>query len=333
MVHITEQSNNNIYVNGTKYEVMDALNNITLADSFVKNKIGTGHGEAKLYVGNYNERYTTFFDNLNRDFFFMKKDFDKYLLDAKDEFLNPQQDYNKKEEMPDRYNELLGIINDYNGGMMKFTMYRKDVNPPRVYLQSDSEYYSLMRELGIPNISYLSILKLKNLNTNKISYYCRIFIDYKPDIIKYESPMEKEQEEEILSSNLSEKRKHNLLDARQGQGEYRRKLLEECQSCPFTLVNDERLLIASHIKPWVKSNDKEKIDPKNGFALTPTYDKLFDQGFITFESDKKLKVSPWISPMNQNRLNIFDGKNMPTLQLDDKREKYLKYHRAEIFKG
>lgn len=308
------------------------MNNITLADSFVKNKIGTGHGEAKLYVGNYNERYHNFFDNLNRDFFFLKKDFDKYLLDAKDEFLNPQQDYNKKEEMPDRYKDLLGLLNDYDKGLMKFNMYRKDVAPPRVYLQSDSEYYKLMREVGIPNISYLSILKLKN-QTNKISYYCRIFIDYKPDIIKYESPMELEQEKEILSSDMSDKRKHNLLDARQGQGEYRKKLLEECQSCPFTLVNDERLLIASHIKPWVKSNDKEKIDPKNGFALTPTYDKLFDQGFITFCSDKKLKVSPWISPMNQNRLNIYDGKIINNLPLDNKREKYLEYHRLEIFKG
>lgn len=50
--------------------MIDALNNITLADSFVKNKIGTGHGEAKLYVGNYNKRYHNFFDNLNREFFF-----------------------------------------------------------------------------------------------------------------------------------------------------------------------------------------------------------------------------------------------------------------------
>ena len=38
-------------INGTKYQILDVLNNITLADSFVKNKIGKGHGEAKLYVG------------------------------------------------------------------------------------------------------------------------------------------------------------------------------------------------------------------------------------------------------------------------------------------
>lgn len=44
---------NNVYITiaGNRYKVLDALNNITLADSFVKNKLGTGHGEAKLYVG------------------------------------------------------------------------------------------------------------------------------------------------------------------------------------------------------------------------------------------------------------------------------------------
>ena len=37
--------------------------------------------------------------------------------------------------------------------------------------------------------------------------------------------------------------------------------------------------------------------------------------------------------MNQNRLNIYDGKIINTLPLDNKREKYLEYHRLEIFKG
>ena len=45
-----------VRIGGDIYEVMDSLSNITLADSFVKNKIGTGHGEAKLYVGNVLEK-------------------------------------------------------------------------------------------------------------------------------------------------------------------------------------------------------------------------------------------------------------------------------------
>ena len=99
------------------------------------------------------------------------------------------------------------------------------------------------------------------------------------------------------------------------------------------MINDERLLIASHIKPWVDSNDKEKIDPKNGFMLAPNYDCLFDKGFMTFSPDKEIIVSPWISPMNQKRLEIYTGKKVPKLPLDKEREKYLEYHRQYIYKG
>ena len=100
-----------IIINGIKYEIIDSLNNITLADSFVKNKISRRNGEEKLYVGNYTDRYVEFFDNLNRDFFFLKKDFEKYMFDAKEEFENPQQEYMNKSEMKKRYYELLEDIN------------------------------------------------------------------------------------------------------------------------------------------------------------------------------------------------------------------------------
>ena len=39
---------NFINILSKKYEIVDTLEYITLADSFVKNKIGKGHGEAKL---------------------------------------------------------------------------------------------------------------------------------------------------------------------------------------------------------------------------------------------------------------------------------------------
>ncbi|MDD4187664.1 MAG: HNH endonuclease signature motif containing protein [Bacilli bacterium] len=127
---------------------------------------------------------------------------------------------------------------------------------------------------------------------------------------------------------IKPKEKEAILKARVRQGEYRQKLLERCPYCPITLVSDERILIAS--KPWRKSTDFEKTDPNNGLILTPTYDKLFDNGFISFESDGTMLVSPWISPMNQKRLNIYNGKkvNMST----HKKEEYLFYHREFIFK-
>lgn len=46
-----------------------------------------------------------------------------------------------------------------------------------------------------------------------------------------------------------------------------------------------------------------------------------------------MMVSPWLSPMNQKRLGIYDGKKIEQLPLDEKRNIYLKYHREVIFKA
>ncbi len=316
-----------------KYEIVDTLEYITMADSFVKNKIGSGHGEAKLYVGNESERLLSFFSKLNESrCCFKKSDFEEYLSEAKSEFLDPQQEYVKKDEMPKRYEQLGFAINQFPDDCLYFDSYRVDVKPPRMYLNSKSNYYEFARELGLPNISYLSVLKLKSKN-NAILYYFKMFVDYKSDFVSYVFKEEEEQENRINQApDLSQKTKTSLITSRIGQGDYRRKLLEECPFCPFTMVSDERLLVASHIKPWVLSNDKEKVDPKNGFLFTPTFDRLFDRGFISFEDDKTLMVSPWISPMNQKRLGIYNGKIIEKLPLDEKRRAYLAFHREYIFK-
>lgn len=319
---------------GKEYEVINTLEYITLADSFIKeNKIGSGHGEAKLYVGNESDRLFEFFGDFDIDCFFCKKDFNMFLADSKQEYMNPQQNYIRFDNMQERYEKYVQEISELNEEILKFKLYRVDVEPPRVYVNAESTFWNLMRRIALPNISYLSVLKLKD-NENKFVYYFRIFIDYKFDINSYQMPEEKEQQSIIEEdTSLSSKQKDNIVRARIGQGEYRNKLLEECPFCPFTMVNDERLLIASHIKPWAKSDNKEKVDPKNGFMFTPTFDKLFDRGFISFKDDKTLMVSPWISPMNQKRLNIRDGIKINTLPLDETRCKYLEYHRNEIFKS
>lgn len=317
---------------GNNYEIVDTLEYVTLADSFVRNKIGTGHGEAKLYVGNESDSLSDFFLDYQCDCVFKKSDFEVYLNDAESEFLDPQQDYVKKDEMPDIYNRLKFAIEQVSDEVLPFEIYRVGVEPPRVYINSKSTYYDLMRNLGLPNISYLSILKLKSEN-NRFLYYFKMFVDYKSDLVSYVMKSEVEQEERISKDKaLSEKVKSTLINSRIGQGDYRKKLLEECPCCPFTMVTDERLLVASHIKPWVLSNDKEKVDSKNGFMFTPTFDRLFDRGFISFEDDKTLIVSPWISPMNQKRLGIYTGKIIDKLPLDEKRKKYLEFHREYIFK-
>ena len=211
-----------------------------------------------------------------------------------------------------------------NDEYLYFNIYRVDVKPPRIYINSHSKAYDLIRKIALPNISYIAILKLKN--QDDIIYYFRPFIEYNVDSLQKEEIKNIEND-----ANITTPERETIIKSRIGQGKYREELLKECPYCPITMVNDERLLIASHIKPWVESNNFEKTDSKNGFMFTPTYDKLFDRGFISFENDGTMLVSPWISPMNQKRLNIFNGKKIKMLPTEG-REAYLFYHRESVFK-
>ena len=323
---------------GITFEVVDAKEMITLADSFVMNKIGTGHGEGKLYVGQFNEETRNFWDDFVRETnkcFMLKEDMNAFLKDATFEFLSPSQPYQNPKRLASKYTELLSTVMALPNDFLYFNVYRSAITPPRVYINSDDDMYRLIREMGIPNISYLSILKLKRLTDGEIIYYFRQFIEYAPEVLAEQEFSEEEQEESIKNDDtISQTERDSIIRARRGQGEFRDRLLLDCPFCPITLVNDERLLIASHIKPWAAPGitNEERIDPKNGLALTPTYDKLFDRGFISFTDDKKMMVSPWLSPMNQKRLNIYDGKAIPLLPLDSKRKAYMAYHREHIFK-
>jgi len=75
---------------------------------------------------------------------------------------------------------------------------------------------------------------------------------------------------------------------RVNQGRFRKILLRHWGStCCVSGLNDERLLIASHILPWSMSTANQKGDPFNGLLLSVTWDALFDKGLISFDNDGK----------------------------------------------
>jgi hypothetical protein len=321
-----------IIISGTKYNVIDAKEKITVADSFVltSNKIGTAHGEGKLYVGNQNDETAEFFGQRGfiNNCLLLRKDLIEYLNDCKSEYKNPEQPYQKPNDLPALWDERIAKIEDLDE-VLPFKIYdQTQITGPRVYVNTQDENYKLIREISLPNISYLSVLKLETQEHN-IIYYFKPFVDYfgEYEIINFE----KEEIDKINEEDIPQEAKVNLIKARKGQGKYRENLLAQCPFCPITLVSDDRLLIASHIKPWVKSNDDEKIDPKNGFMLTPTYDFLFDRGYISFTNDKKIIISPWLSKMTCSKLNISNDKIYSLLPTEG-RENYLDYHRNEVLK-
>lgn len=319
-----------IEINGRKFKVIDAKEHMTIPDCFVKtNKIGTAHGEAKFYVGNESEELFGFFDDFGRECFFLKSDLEKYLDDAELEYKNPEQEYRNKKEMPKTWEAHKKVLGKIKNGAISFSIFRSRVTPPRVYINSNDEIYRFLREIALPGISYLSVLKLRS-KEGEIFYYFKPFLDYH-DLGEEDHPsLIREKEKEIEENEtLTAEQRFELKIARRGQGRYKENLFSECPTCIITGVTDERILVACHIKPWVDSDDIEKTDPKNGLVLTPTYHEMLDRGFISFEDDGTLLVSPWISPMNQKRLGLRPKKKY---SFDtDGRKAYLKYHRENIF--
>lgn len=321
-----------IVLDNQDFKVVGNKEKITIADSFVvrQNKIGVGNGEAKLYIGQDVSETRKFFGNNGFAIpcFLIKSDLQKYLEETKVEYLKPEQPYINKDILPNLWNERKAKIDDLPERIEFEVAEQTQIAGPRVYVNSTDRAYQIIRELSLPNITFISVIKLLDKN-GKLNYYFRLFADYFGET---EHPYIIEKENEQINETINDKvEKMQLYRARIGQGEYRKNLLALCPFCPITLVSDDRLLIASHIKPWVASNDFEKLDPMNGFMLTPTFDRLFDRGFLSFTDDKKTILSPFLSNMTYLKLGISDNKIILHLPIAG-REQYLEYHRNEILK-
>lgn len=318
-------------INGESLELIDEVDNIPMADSFVKNNKlqgTTGHGEAKLYVGTQQKKdFDNFFTDFSGRGLFLRKDFADYLDDAKFEYEQQEQKY--RQDISENWEEYHKELQ--NRSDREFFSIGRAVpqDKTRYYIKSDDDTFDYFRSIMLPIISYVSILKLKNADGN-IIFLFRPSLSYSFNPY-YHPAKEREVEKEIEKKRLPAQEKEQLVKARIGQGIYRQKLLEESSECVITRVNDERILIASHIKPWSISDDYEKIDHNNGLILTPTYDKLFDQGFISFENDGSILISPYISPLNIKKLSLAQDKKF-ILPQSKKRNEYLAYHRKNIFK-
>ena len=179
--------------------------------------------------------------------------------------------------------------------------YQKGLNPCRICKEKGLPVEQLT---GIQNFQAASALSLKS------------DIDELKKCLSSKTDPEKRTEIETL------------IKARQGQGRFRQKLLELYPNCPLTDLDVRSLLIASHIKPWSKCNNEERLDPFNGLMLAPNVDALFDSGLITFDTDGTIKISPTIDSENQERLGI--SRDMK-LKIEPESEKYFEYHRNHVF--
>jgi len=360
-----------IKIEGKEYLIINSIQDFRAEDSFIhrKNKLAQfkGNGESKKHVGTYigekGETMSKFFGysdwglehfdskkkrktfnsakesgaliSENRCFF-SKSNFRKYLSDAKIEYFAQEQHYHNN--ISEFYNERLEEVNNLVTNQVFFSIYDASDNHSqkqnRGYVRSDDSIWTLWRELILPSISYLSILKLvpsDNENDQPLFYF-RILLDYQFRSFVHPKALEPEQTLENEENNLKIVKKQTH---RKGSEKYRREVINYMPQCPFTKITDERLLIASHIKPYnicIKNNENEQaLDYLNGLALSPTYDKLFDQGYITFSDKGELICGTQLSSYTWGKLRINpNAKNIMRI-FPEEREMYLEYHRDNIF--
>lgn len=107
------------------------------------------------------------------------------------------------------------------------------------------------------------------------------------------------------------------------------------ERCCITGSGGKALLRASHIKPWCKSNQYEKVDVRNGLCLNPFHDVAFDKGLISISEDLTVMISPTImdyvnEETYESMFKPYDGKKILSPK-EDIEQKYLKYHRRNVF--
>jgi len=126
--------------------------------------------------------------------------------------------------------------------------------------------------------------------------------------------------------------KRQIVLARRRQWTFRERVSRIEHACRITGVNRSEYLIASPCKPWrdCESHD-ERLDGENGLLLTPTVDHLFDRGFISFENDGELLISPVVHRESLRRMGIPPDELRNVGGFTEGQRAYLEIHREAVF--
>lgn len=105
--------------------------------------------------------------------------------------------------------------------------------------------------------------------------------------------------------DLKSTERKQLIDARLGQGRFRRNvegLWDDACSVSGCAIREA--LRASHIKPWKPSDDAERLDGENGLLLTADLDALFDKGLISFSVGGQMLVADRIGASDRRLFKL-----------------------------
>lgn len=137
----------------------------------------------------------------------------------------------------------------------------------------------------------------------------------------------------IDDKKITKTERESIVKSRIGQGIFREKLIKKYNGkCIVTGIDDTRILLASHIKPWAVCTNEQRLSSENGLLLSPLYDKLFDIGLITFTVEGYIQYSQSLGNRNIDLLNV-DRKKKFDLKISEGLVENLKYHQQTVFLG
>ena len=150
-----------------------------------------------------------------------------------------------------------------------------------------------------------------------------------PEIREWEDHLAAEIAKDLA---LDDTQKTALVQARRGQGQFKRNVRRVEKKCRITGVDHLEHLIASHTKPWRDCETAEELlDAENGFLLTPSIDHLFDRGYISFEGNGGLLISPVAHRESIRRMGVPADQSTNVGSFSSGQKKYLEFHRESVF--
>lgn len=350
--------NSQIVLENQSYTILDKITK-QISDSFVDKSIktGSGSGETRLYISQQSSQSSSRFFTFNNSItipvespnrkgsvryynpcysngFFLKDNIIKYMEDSYMDYMFPKYNFNNNISL--QYENKLNEIKSLNSSL-PFIIHNQngEDDESRFYIGSGTDIWHKVRSYILPFTSSFIIYKLSNNDTKEITYWFQLVkngtdVEDFFDLGKSEDTIVKDIKNDVTIDSTE---KESLIKSRKGQGKFKKNALELMNSCPFTGISDEFLLRGSHIMPWARcKTNEQRLTGFNGLILTPTYDVLFDKGFISFENNGKLLVSRALGSDTIKVLNLIPGKIYDIYNIEGKRNIFLDYHRKNIFK-
>ncbi|NOI16879.1 HNH endonuclease [Vibrio coralliilyticus] len=216
-------------------------------------------------------------------------------------------------------NNYLGAV---RGSISNWLIDEGEIREPLTEVTSYRQFVQYEEKVKQLEVFKLRDLKGKGMYSAALSHYHKFLadlaqIDVNADI------------RQVMSDQkLTDTEKSIMVKTRMGQGHFRSQLVQMWGGCAVTGYRNTQLLLASHIKPWRQSNNKERLDKFNGLLLLANLDKAFDLGFISFDNNGKVLISDYLETPE-----VIGLREDMSFRIMREHKPYLAHHRDTLFKG